>query len=103
MCGFAQCVGCTHSTQHSTQHSRRIGLFYIDADMKRFFGFILFTALLAMAAGCGNNGKTGNNAGSTTAAEYVAQADDSTRVVPQYAKGYKGASPAYTSFEHDIS
>lgn len=58
--------------------------------MARFYTFI-FAALLLLGtvAGCGNNGKTGNNAGSTTAAEYVAQADDSTRVMPQYAKGYK--------------
>ena len=90
MCGFAQCVGCTHSTQHSTQHSRRIGLFYIDADMRRYFGFILFAALLAIAAGCGNNSSSSTpQTGSIPDVAYSVMEDDSTKVVPAYAKGFK--------------
>ena len=80
-----------NSTQHSTHSGRRIGHFLIVVVMVKFYSFILAALLvLATAAGCGNNGKSDNNDGSTSSAKYeTAAADDSTRVVPQYALGYK--------------
>ena len=74
------------STQHSTHVCRRIGLFF-GTDMNRFLSYILALAVLVAASGCNNNGKNVSRQVHTAAA--TASADDSTKVLPQYANGFK--------------
>ena len=80
-----------NSTQHSTHSGWRIGHFLIVVDMVKFYSFILAAVLvLVTAEGCSNNGNSGNKGGGASLAEFdTVKTDDSTKVVPQYALGYK--------------
>ncbi len=79
------------STQHSTHVCRRNGPLKFGMDMNRYFSSILAIALLFVAAGCRNsNSGTGKNgAGELHTEISSAQATDSTKVLTQYAQGFK--------------
>ena len=80
-----------NSTQHSTHSGWRIGYILIVVIMVKFYSFILAAVLvLVTAEGCSNNGNSGNKDGGASLSEFdTVKADDSTKVVPQYALGYK--------------
>ena len=64
--------------------------FYIDADMKRYFGFIFFASLLAIAAGCRNNNSSSMpQSGSIQNVADIHIENDTAKIAVNYAKGFK--------------
>lgn len=61
--------------------------FLFGTDMNRFLSYILAIAVLVATAGCNNNSNNASRQVQTSA--ITAAVDDSTKVSPQYAQGFK--------------
>lgn len=94
-CAIAMCIPLPNALVcklNSTLNSFRPSYwaFYIDADMKRYFGFIIFASLLAIAAGCRNNNSSSMpQSGSIQNVADIHIENDTAKIAVNYAKGFK--------------
>lgn len=94
-CAIAMCIPLPNALVcklNSTLNSFRPAYwaFYIDADMKRYFGFILFASLLAIAAGCRNNNSSSMpQSGTIKNVADIPMENDTAKIAVNYAKGFK--------------